>query len=143
MIYAMVPFRRWHLDWLGDTMADGNTYRLDLETARMLEKMGTCWTGVVDGDPIACGGIIPVWPGRSQAWILLNEKTGPHMFWITKRVAEALERTKGRIELTVRADFELGHRWARMLGFSVETPRMEAYGPQGEAHVGYVRFNGD
>lgn len=142
-MYKRVPFRRWHLSWLGDTTADGMTYTLDLDTARELEKTGTCWTGLFDGDPIACGGMIPIWGNRKQAWMLLNEKTGPHMFWITKQVAEILERTKGRIELTVRADFELGHRWARMLGFEVESPLLKSYGPQGEDHVGYVRFNGD
>ena len=63
------------------------------------------------------------------------------MVFIAGAVQRALGRVKGRVEFTVRADFEKGHRWAKMLGFTVESPLLRAYGPLGEDHVGYVRFN--
>ena len=44
-------------------------------------------------------------------------------------------------ESTVRRDFALGQRWARMLGFEIETPVLRQFGPEGEDHVGYVKFN--
>jgi hypothetical protein len=52
-----------------------------------------------------------------------------------------LAMVKGRLELTVRFDFDEGHRWAKMLGFKVETPVMPFYGPEGEPHSMYVRIN--
>lgn len=129
------------MQWLqGDKPAEGAVPGYDVDTLLTLEKQNS-WTAVVDGVPVACGGTMEHWPGRHQAWMYLGEKTGPYMVFITKAVLKGLCSIRGRIEFTVRADFATGHRWAKMLGFEVETPLMRAYGPQGEDHVGYVRFN--
>jgi hypothetical protein len=32
-------------------------------------------------------------------------------------------------------------KWAKMLGFRVETPLLTMFGPEGESHVSYVRIN--
>ena len=42
--------------------------------------------------------------------------------------------------MTVLKDFKQGHRWAKILGFELETPTLRAYGPAGEDHAGYVRI---
>lgn len=135
----IVPFRRWHLVWLMQDGAVGGRMPVDTELLMALEKQNS-WTVVLDGNPLACGGTIQHWNGRHMAWVCLTVKTGPHMGFITRAVRKALSRVQGRIEMSVRKDFEAGHRWARMLGFRVETPLMEAYGPEGEDHVGYVRI---
>jgi RimJ/RimL family protein N-acetyltransferase len=44
-----------------------------------------------------------------------------------------------RIDATVVRDFAPGHRWARLLGFRPYA-RLEAYGPDGQDHVGYERL---
>jgi hypothetical protein len=41
----------------------------------------------------------------------------------------------------VHAGFKDGKRWAEALGFSVETPVLRQYGPDGADHVGYLRIN--
>ena len=133
-----VPFRRWHIAWLQAN--GGGSLPFDVDTLMSLEKQNS-WTGVADGDPIACGGTIQQWPGRHHAWMLMNAVTGPHMRFITNQVLKCLKSVEGRIELTVRADFAQGHRWAKMLGFRVETPVLVAFGPEGENHTGYTRFN--
>jgi hypothetical protein len=99
------------------------------------------WTGVVDGRPVACAGFMPQWPGRTIAWAYLNANSGPHMLFVTRAVRKALDKVKGRIEFAVRRDFDAGHRWARLLGFDVETYVMKAYGPDGEDVTSYVRHN--
>lgn len=137
----LVPFRRWHLDWIkSGGEAVGGEGGLTPEVLAALERQNS-WTAVVDDAAIACGGTMLQWPGRHIAWVYLNAQAGPHMGFITKAVLKQLEQIEGRVELTVRKDFEKGHRWARMLGFKVETPTLEAFGPLGEDHVGYVRFN--
>jgi hypothetical protein len=141
VIKQIVPFRRWHLVWLQEQgpAADGN-FGYGVDVLMTLEKQN-CWTVVQDGKPIACGGTLLQWPGRHQAWMYMAPQTSRHMRFITHAVQSGLEKIKGRIEFTVRADFAQGHRWAKMLGFSVETPCLKDYGPEGEDHVGYVRFN--
>jgi hypothetical protein len=142
MSYKRVPFRRWHLAWLeerGDA-AEATDYKMSPEAIRELEK-SPAWTGIYEGEPIACGGVLELWPGRFQAWAFLNKGSARHMGWITRQAHQVLAEAKGRIELSVRCDFAAGHRWARLLGFEVETPVMKAYGPDGADHTGYVKVN--
>lgn len=138
----VVPFKRHHYDWLRESnpTADGGAFAAPEGVLSQLERQNS-WTGVIDGTPIACAGTIQQWPGRHTAWAYMGRNTGRHMVWITRAVLANLATVKGRIELTARSDFALGQRWAEMLGFRVETPCLEQYGPQGEDHVGYVRVN--
>lgn len=137
----IVPFRRWHYEWLiADKSSEGSPVRLN---DRVLERVEQCnsWTGVVDGEPIAVAGTMEQWPGRHMAWAYLADSTASHMTWVTLATRRKLRDVKGRLELTVREDFAAGHRWARLLGFEVESPCLKRYGPRGENHVGYSRFN--
>lgn len=137
----VVPFRRWHYDWLTEQeSAENGSFRLPPQAAEQAERENS-WTGVVDGTPVACAGTIQYWPGRHMAWAYIVRKARRHMPWVTVEVQKALDRMEGRVELTVRRDFPAGQRWAERLGFTVETPVLRAFGPEGEDHVGYVRFN--
>lgn len=137
----VVPFKPWHYEWLrAGEAAEGPTMQMDDRTLLELERLNS-WTGVVDGVPVVCAGTIPQWPGRTLAWAYVARGTLRHMPWITENVLKNLAGIKGRIEFTVRADFPAGLRWAKTLGFEVETPRLRTYGPQGEDHVGFVRIN--
>jgi hypothetical protein len=142
MIRDVVPFKRWHYAWLADqgpAVDQIGDLAMNKEVLATLEAHNT-WTGVVEGEPIAVAGTMLLWPGRHMAWAHMTPATGPHMLWITQATLKNLEQVKGRVELTVRADFIAGHRWAKMLGFLIETPCLKQYGPTGEDHVGYARI---
>ena len=111
MSYLVVPFKRWHLNWLEDRGAaeGGSGPILSFDMLRQLEHENS-WTGVYDGDPIACGGTIRHWPGRHLAWAHLNANTARHMTFITRAAREAIARAHGRVEITVRAGFKPGLR---------------------------------
>jgi hypothetical protein len=136
------PFRAWHVSLLEQSGPPrGGWLKHAPETLLALEKHNS-WTVMGDmGEPIACGGFVQIWPGRHSAWIYLNELSAPHMLVVTRYALACLATVQGRLELTVRFDFDEGHRWAKMLGFKVETPVMPFYGPEGEAHSMYVRIN--
>ena len=83
--------------------------------------VGQGWTAVVDGLPICCGGIVPVWPGRAYAWALLDRDAGPHMLALTRGIRSLLAGAGWRrLEMAVDAEFLPGKRWAEMLGFRAE-----------------------
>jgi len=140
--YQLVPFKRWHVGWLVQAgVSEGGFLQPDQEVLRLLEKLPNSWTMTLGADPLVCGGTIEMWPGRHQAWAYLNKNTGRHMGAVTKRALDVLGSVDGRIEFTVRKDFEPGHRWAKIMGFSVESPLMKGYDPDGSDHVGYFRLN--
>lgn len=146
MIREAVPFKHWHYEWLVDDnelpVDVGAFTRMDRPTLKLLEAHNS-WTAVVDGRPVMCGGTFQMWPGRYVTWAHMTLRTRPHMLWLTQETLKVLEKLKGRVELTVRADFVPGHRWAKMLGFEIENAPgiLRAYGPEGEDHISYVRFN--
>lgn len=138
----IVPFMPWHYEWLiaARKSAERWPVRLNSSTLEGIAAANT-WTAVVDGQPVAVAGTVKKWEGRHLAWAYIGDDCGPHMAWITRAVLRNLATIKGRLELTVRADFAEGHRWARLLGFKVETPCLEKFGPDGADHTGYVRIN--
>lgn len=138
----VVPFMPFHYDWLvaGAPAAENSSFRLGQGVTDYLRQQNS-WSGVVDGAVLVCAGTIQMWPGRHQAWAYVARGTLRHMPWITEETRKVVEQVKGRIEFSVRADFLPGQRWAKALGFEVETPLLKAYGPEGEDHVGFVRFN--
>lgn len=141
MIRSIVPFQAWHLAWLKESgLAEGGDFEVGREIVQGLERQNS-WTAVVDDEPIACGGTVLIWPGRNSAWAYLNVKSAQHMLFLTRCAEIVLAKAQGRIEMTVRIDFDAGHRWARMLGFHIETPYLVAYGPEHEPHRGYLRYN--
>lgn len=137
MIRKVVPFRSWHLAWLGRTLEPGPMP--DAGVIASLEGQRS-YTGMVDGEVIACAGVVTQWATRHTCWALLGPTAPKHIRWITQEVRKVLAAVPGRIELTVRFDFPAGQKWAEMLGFEVETPCMKNFGPEGEDHVGYVRI---
>lgn len=144
MILERIPFQRQHLDQLNeDGLAEGVSADVGADAGPLLEASNS-WTVTHGGRPVFCGGTIQLWPGRHMAWAGVSSEAGPYMKFITREARWIVEQADGRVELTVRADFESGHRWARMLGFDVENPPglLRRYGVDGEDHVAYVRLNG-
>lgn len=90
---------------------------------------------------LGAAGVIPVFPHRAMAWALLSRHIKPHMREATRKIRKFLAISPiPRIEMTVRADFEAGHRWARALGMKLETPEpLRMYGANGEDEVIYAR----
>jgi hypothetical protein len=131
----VVPFRGEHMERLGSPGA------LTAAQVDGLERASS-WTALdSEGEVIACAGVVKIWQGRFAAWAVLSPKSGPHMRRVTKATRAFLETLgAGRVEMTVRAGFEPGHRWAQMLGFTLETLEMPGYGADGATHAMYVRM---
>lgn len=138
-----IPFEAWHaVDVVTrNGLEEGAPQVFAPEIAHVLAEAGESFSYLVGEDIVACGGEIDQWAGRKQAWMFLAPGSEKHLLAITRRIKDKLEVTPGRVEMTVIKSFEPGHRWAKMLGFEVETPCLRAYGPAGEDHVGYVRIN--
>lgn len=138
----IVPFEPEHADAMDVQIAQRMTP--EERQQAMGESFGDAWTAMADGEPVACAGLVPVWFGRAYAWALLSESAGAHMVAITRAVRRALDMGEfRRVEMAVRAGFAEGERWARLLGFVLETPDpMRAYMPDGSDAYLYSRVRG-
>ena len=90
---------------------------------------------------IGAAGIIDIFPHKAIAWTLLGADAGPHMLELTRKIKNFFGMyDKGRIEMTVVSDFAPGHRWAKLLGFTCETPNgMKKNGVHGNDEHLYSR----
>lgn len=96
----------------------GSTFQTSKELAA-----GFAISAWEDGACVGSAGIIEVWHHRAAAWCLMSDACGAHMIEITRLAKEALDlHPAARIEMLVFADFPAGIRWAKMLGFKLETP---------------------
>lgn len=89
---------------------------------------------------VAAAGVVPVFGHRAIAWAMLSEDAGPHMLSVVRKIKSTFPILPyRRIEMTVRADFDAGHRLALLLGMKLETPEpMRAHGATGEDEYLYA-----
>ena len=95
-----------------------------------------------NGYVVCCAGLMRTGKNRLEAWTLMSDNSGKHMFAITKRVLKEFNKLKNvRVEFYVRGDFKAGHKWAKMLKFLCETPNgMEFYGEDAHTYYLYSRI---
>lgn len=114
----------------------------DGDYTAMLAVEGLAWTCRAGPATVACGGVLPQWPGRALGWFLIGQVPDPAWIPIIRRaratIAEAQGRGTRRIEGTVQVDFHRGHRFITLLGAFKPEGVMERYSPEGRDHVLYA-----
>lgn len=81
-----------------------------------------------DGRILACGGVVEWWANRGDAWMMFNNDCRVDFLKIHNAVKRFLDVCPlRRIEATVDYNFVAGHRWIKLLGFTLEAPRLRAY----------------
>jgi hypothetical protein len=86
---------------------------------------GPAFTGECNGDIIACGGIIPLWKGVGEAWVVTSELVEKFRFtfakvvWRNLRVQiDAMELD--RVQTVIHKDHKVSIKWAERMGFVSE-----------------------
>lgn len=136
-----LPFRVGHLTYLKPQAAQRHDHAAMLREphAAELERFVSlsAWAGHVC---VGAAGVIPIRPHRAVAWLLLSDTAGDFMVPLVRKVRRTLALLPyKRIELTVAADFQQGHQFARLLGARCETPEpMKFYGADGGDEVMYA-----
>lgn len=133
MTFQVIPYQPQHLhaidlqgpqkllgDWVTPAQADSLVGRYS-------------FTGVHDGQPIVCAGVVELWHNRFLTWAYLDSRAGRCFMQIHMAVRSFLNTLQGaRVEAAVDCDFENGHRWVKTLDFRLEAPRMVKFLPNGK-----------
>lgn len=139
----VVPFKAEHVRDMQMQDSQDVDYLGEFTTSEQARALEGDWsfTGVVNGVPIACAGVLPMWAGRGMAWAFISKEAhGNNFMSVHRAVKRFLDNCYlQRIEMTVDSEFTEGHRWAHMLGFTLECPRMRAYRPDGGDCALYAR----
>jgi len=144
---SIVPFKSAHAEYI--LSQELNDKKLELSPqhkkyAMYLEYDNASFTAFVDGKPIAAGGIFILWENVAEGWVLATNKIWNHkltMAKIFKKRTDVLikENKIKRLQTAVKADFELGHKFAKFLGLETEG-LMKHYGPDGSDYIRYARI---
>jgi RimJ/RimL family protein N-acetyltransferase len=97
------------------------------------------YSAFVDGQLVACGGLVKMWPGLAEAWIAVTPYAQQHTTFILRTTKLYLDdRMKrhalNRLEAHIREDFILARRFCSWLGFQFNAT-LPKYGPNGETFL--------
>lgn len=135
------PFKSGHLRYLAPqrTQRYDHAIMLNSEYAKIVDgNFGlSAWEG---NTCVAAAGCVPIFGSRAVAWAILSNDAAPYMLQIVRKVRHTMALLPyQRIEISVRADFEDGKRFARLIGMTLETPEpMRCHGANGEDEYMYA-----
>lgn len=97
-----------------------------------------------DDTPLACAGVFVYWPGRGEAWTIFAKDLKRELVLVHKVIKRYLEICPvKRIEAAIDVEQEVSHRWIKTLGFTLESPRLRAFRPDGGDASMYIRIRED
>lgn len=136
----VVPYKAEHMKALRLQQAQlCNLNWMPVDQAVQLERV-VAFTALDGDEVLACAGVLELWEGRGAVWAFLSENIGHRMVAVHRAVRRYFDVLDfRRLEAEVAIDFEQGHRWMRLLGFELESPRMRSYFPDGSDAALYVR----
>jgi len=127
------------------TQQDADYLKNDNNTECMnLEQEGMAFTGVINDKVIAAAGMKRIWGNVAEGWFLAKNDVWNYPITIAKAVKQNLDylaKTNNikRLQTAVRADFGIGIRFAKWLGFTNEG-LMKSYGFDGADHYRMSRI---
>lgn len=138
---SVVPYRPVHLIEIMPKRGEpGATAYISPKEATELMAHDS-FTVISDGRAVACCGLVRQWAGRYVAWAYIDRHAGKHLRFIIRRTEEMFNAMpKCRIEATVAAGFDAGHRLAKLLKFEPYSEILERYMPDGGDAVFYRRL---
>ena len=142
----LVPFVSEHLGDLGE--GEGNPGRqLMGDWKSMTDRYinpALSWSGIHNGHLVGSGGIIPLWDGVAECWLIGGWRLGSHKVSAVRALTATLarqvkEQQLRRLQAVVRADWDEAVRFVEFLRFEREG-LLRGYGPDGSDHYIYARI---
>ena len=144
---TITPFAAWHYIAIASAVYawTGVEHQPDPATlAIRFEMDGPAFTAWQAQTLVGCAGVMIPWSGLGYAWAVVTDAARQSPRAIHRATREHLDqiiREHGlrRVEASVQADVPRNVKWARALGFDVES-EMKGWGPKGETFLKMVRF---
>ena len=98
-------------------------------------QKGNAYTMFVNGKPVFACGIVLLWEGVAEGWVMASENVFEMRFLAAKTILEVQNKLCKknkirRLQTSVKADFKRGLRLAEWCGLEIEGLKKK-YGPDG------------
>ena len=109
-----------------------------------LADKGNAYTLFVNKKPIVAGGIIILWQGVAEGWVMASQNIFEMKFLAAKSMKELTEEMCKknkiiRLQTSVKSEFKQGVRFATWLGMEIEGLKKQ-YGPDGSDYYQLARI---
>lgn len=136
--YLIVPYRKEHGDQIINEGLNYELLKIDASYEELRidhSRPGMSFTLLGDGTPIVCGGIIPLWNGVCEGWVIGGKRIFQAKIKAARLIKKrtdllCLNNNVSRLQTAVKAGFKEGYRFAKFLGLQDEG-LMKKYGPDG------------
>lgn len=137
----IVPFQASHAHHIlkqGLQIDEGHDW---YNQAEIMEEQGYCVTLLAEDKAILSTGIIPVWEGVGEAWLLGSNEMPKYPITLARAIYECFyewvdAKDLWRVHANVRTDWITAIRFAKFMGMKQEG-LMEKFGPE---KADYFRF---
>lgn len=140
----LVPMKKEHLLQLLDEKKNSHLKDVMPETqAAFLESTGLNYTMVSTPDEkvLMCGGVSLYWKDRGEAWAVRTTDCAKDFVGIVRLSKKFMwDVPVKRVEAAIETTFPEGHRWIKLLGFTMEAPLLKAYFANGSDVTLYSRI---
>jgi RimJ/RimL family protein N-acetyltransferase len=111
------------------------------EQGEIFLKRGPAYSGIEDGKVIGSAGLMILWPGVAQAWILFSTDVENMKKFVYEIVSKYLvtifcEHELRRVQAHCKADHPMAVKFLEQMGFTREC-LMRKYGIDGSDHYLY------
>lgn len=105
---------------------------------------GNAVTLLVNNKPVFSCGVIILWDGVAEAWVMANRNIYELKFLAVRTIIELQKKHCKRLKIrrlqtSVKADFKLGLRFATWCGLEIEGLK-KSYGPDGSDYYQLARI---
>lgn len=138
---TIVEFRPEHLLQMKFQARQQRTLaHMTIEWLMRLAHGGPAVSVMVDGEIIACGGVLMHSAQSGFVWSVLSRDAAAHFLGLHRAARRFLATAPklDRMEAVTEVDFPQGRRWLELLGFKCEG-RIAKDGADGEDHFLYAR----
>ncbi len=102
---------------------------------------GLAFTGYSGDLVIGCCGIVKLWEGHGEAWLLADSSIQNHSRWAYRHIKTMMQQvietmSLNRVQAAIKKDFPASIRFVESLGFKPEGEMPEYF--LGETHVRYA-----
>ena len=110
---------------------------------QQMRVQGLSWSVDIDGTIVASAGLVPLWAGVAEAWMIAGDDVEKHRIKLARKMCVTFDevmRQQGfyRAQANLHCGFERAIRLAEWLGFENEG-LMRRFGIEGADYFRYAR----